>query len=424
MRKQIFLLSFLMLIYCVTLAQVKATKHNEFYQTIDINAPSFRPNAALSQSIELAIPITSIAVEIPQNQSFEQITITTEGQELKLSKDLHSDLNTSNLIVFDKPIRQFEISNQGQENLKLHLFYAPPLPTPSNINKAYRVEDLCEKSPTVSGAQWRVGLPAPKELPTGTQVRHVIIHHAAGSNTATNYTEVVRNIFLLHTQTNGWNDIGYNFLVAQDGTVFEGRLGQGRLETDNVLGAHFCSKNANTMGICLLGNYQTTEPPQPMLNSLYKMIAWKLSKEKLTNVFASFMHPQGASSASMLGVISGHRDGCATDCPGDNVYKQLAQIRSQVSVACSSVLANEESFFEEIVKIYPQPATEEVFISSDRSIEAVAAHDITGKEIIYIAPFVAQNYFKINLKDFKSGVYILKIIQKGKIITKKLVLER
>lgn len=48
--------------------------------------------------------------------------------------------------------------------------------------------------------------------------------------------------------SNGWDDIGYNFLVGEDGNVYEGR------GWDNV-GAHAKDFNSQSMGVCILGTY-------------------------------------------------------------------------------------------------------------------------------------------------------------------------
>ena len=154
--------------------------------------------------------------------------------------------------------------------------------------------------------------------------KHVIIHHSAGSNTNTNYTQVVRDIYLYHTEVNGWSDIGYNYVIAQDGTIFKGRDPDTGAQ-DDVRGAHFCGKNSNTMGICLLGTYTTISPTEDAVNALHSLITWKLDKEGL--------NPQGFSplaDIAELGVVAGHRDGCATLCPGQKTYDQLVAYRTKI----------------------------------------------------------------------------------------------
>ena len=88
------------------------------------------------------------------------------------------------------------------------------------------------------------------------------MHHSAGSTFDTNYTAVVRSYYLLHTEVNGWDDIGYNYLIARDGSIFAGRDPQNRtgVAQDNVHGAHFCGKNDYTMGICVIGDFTSQAP--------------------------------------------------------------------------------------------------------------------------------------------------------------------
>lgn len=166
--------------------------------------------------------------------------------------------------------------------------------------------------------------------PTITTVTHLIVHHAAGNNTSSDWAATVRSIWNYHVNVQGWSDIGYNYLVAPNGVVFEGR-------GDNVLGAHFSGMNGGTMGICLLGNYDPATgngtPSTAMISSLEELLSWKecdLSKDPLTSSYHS------ASSQTLMH-ISGHRDaGTGTVCPGDNVYNLLPNIRT----ACSSYMQN------------------------------------------------------------------------------------
>ncbi|KAI3353810.1 hypothetical protein L3Q82_005032 [Scortum barcoo] len=55
-----------------------------------------------------------------------------------------------------------------------------------------------------------------------------------------------------HMTERGFDDIGYNFLVGGDGTVYEGR-GWG------VVGAHAKSNNHDSVGIAFMGNFNSEE---------------------------------------------------------------------------------------------------------------------------------------------------------------------
>ena len=63
---------------------------------------------------------------------------------------------------------------------------------------------------------------------------------------------LVRGIYAYHTQSRGWCDIGYNFLIDRFGTIYEGRDGGIR---QPVRGAHSGDYNVNTTGISLMGNF-------------------------------------------------------------------------------------------------------------------------------------------------------------------------
>ena len=66
----------------------------------------------------------------------------------------------------------------------------------------------------------------------------------------------MRGIEIYHVKGNGWNDIGYNFLVDRYGQVFEGRYGG---IDRNVIGAHAQGFNTGSVGVALIGNYQSAD---------------------------------------------------------------------------------------------------------------------------------------------------------------------
>ncbi len=62
-----------------------------------------------------------------------------------------------------------------------------------------------------------------------TALQFALVHHTAGTNsyTASQSAAIVRGIEVYHVKGNGWNDIGYNFLVDKYGQVRRARQAPG-----------------------------------------------------------------------------------------------------------------------------------------------------------------------------------------------------
>ena len=290
-------------------------------------------------TVRLDFKITSIVVQIERTDSFNRAFIVVGNDTFNLDEGDHEKEEWdkfSELIIFDKPIDSF-IINKGNISGQLNYHFINTGDTPKiflNYNEK-RLNESCGKPQTIDQKDWREGLAPPSLSPSYTSVKHVIVHHSAGSNSNTDYTYVVRQIYVLHTQGNGWNDVGYNFLIAQNGAIYEGREGAGPNE-ENVLGSHFCGKNSQTMGICVLGNYETAEPTAAALNSLTRLISWKLDKANL-NPAEYMLHPPSSANPVALGVIAGHRDGCTSECPGKNLYAKIPDIKQNVTTLMNSL---------------------------------------------------------------------------------------
>lgn len=168
-----------------------------------------------------------------------------------------------------------------------------------------------------------------RATPQYTIVTHAVVHHTAGTNDAVDWDAEVRSIWYYHVYTNGWSDIGYNFLIDPNGVIYEGRAGG-----HGVVGAHFSCRNSNTVGIALLGTFMTQAPTAAALHSLELLLAAICSEDHIDPTAIAF-HP---SSGLNLPTILGHRDGnvpgatCTiTECPGDVLYSMLPAIRTDVA---------------------------------------------------------------------------------------------
>ncbi|RZC39317.1 Amidase 2 domain containing protein, partial [Asbolus verrucosus] len=130
----------------------------------------------------------------------------------------------------------------------------------------------------------------------------VVVHHSEGSECSNvrSCKSQVKGIQNFHMNSNGWKDIAYNFLIGGDGSVYEGRGWEG-------FGIHCPKYNGNSIGICLLGNFMNKLPPTKQLDALKDLIA--CAKEK--NYIASDYK------------LIGHRQGKSTDCPGDELFKEI-----------------------------------------------------------------------------------------------------
>ncbi|WP_101897116.1 peptidoglycan recognition protein family protein [Embleya scabrispora] len=201
-----------------------------------------------------------------------------------------------------------------------------------------RVKGRAERPAIVARRDWGAdeSLRDTKFKYTGT-VRAAFVHHTADGNDfpCSDSAKVLRSIYRYHVQTNGWADVGYNFLVDQCGTVFEGRAGG---VDKPVLGAHTLGFNTDSMGVAAMGTYTSAEPPGPMLIALSGLIAWKLGLDDrdpagrvtLTSSDSGSRYPKGSTHS--FDVISGHRDAFNTECPGQALYEQLPAIRKDVAV--------------------------------------------------------------------------------------------
>ncbi|WP_326760527.1 N-acetylmuramoyl-L-alanine amidase [Streptomyces phaeochromogenes] len=162
-------------------------------------------------------------------------------------------------------------------------------------------------------------------------VKAAFVHHTASGN---NYRcaqapSVIRSIYRYHVKSSGWRDIGYNFLIDKCGNIYEGRAGG---VAKPVMGAHTLGFNTNSMGIAVLGSFGTSNPPAAAVKAISKLTAWKLGLFGANPKGKTYLKSGGGNlyrkgKNVRLNVISGHRDGFATECPGGRLYAKLGTAR-------------------------------------------------------------------------------------------------
>jgi hypothetical protein len=172
-----------------------------------------------------------------------------------------------------------------------------------------------------SRAQWGANEKLRNGSPRYGTINAGFVHHTVNANgySRDQVPSIIRGIYAYHTQSRGWSDVGYNFLVDRFGRIWEGRYGG---VARPVIGAHTLGYNEYSFAMSAIGNFETVGAPQAMVDAYKKLFAWKLS-----------LHGVKADSGrqkvgrSYFPAISGHRDAGQTACPGRYLYSKLGEIR-------------------------------------------------------------------------------------------------
>jgi hypothetical protein len=185
----------------------------------------------------------------------------------------------------------------------------------------------------VTRAEWGGDRLRTRGTPAYGTVEMAFVHHTVNANDygPEDSAGIVLAIAKYHINSNGWNDVGYNFLVDQYGQIFEGRAGG---MDQPVIGAQAQGFNSVSTGVANIGTFEDVPQSDAAVNAMAKLIAWKLALHGVpaageTSVVcaggASSRYPKGRTVT--FDRISGHRDGCKTSCPGSALYAQLPELR-------------------------------------------------------------------------------------------------
>jgi N-acetylmuramoyl-L-alanine amidase len=201
----------------------------------------------------------------------------------------------------------------------------------------------------------------PRTAPQYGDVQVAFIHHTVSLNDyqPADVPSIILGICRFHRNSNGWNDIGYNFLVDKFGTLWEGRAGG---MDQPVVGAQAQGFNSQSTGIANIGTFDDVPETDAALNSMASLIRWKLPLTGAPTSGTTTLVSAGGSDNKYpagtrvtLDRVSGHRDVDATDCPGGDLYTQLPTLRSLVgSVAPVKQRTRLAATFQPALVVFPQ----------------------------------------------------------------------
>lgn len=178
----------------------------------------------------------------------------------------------------------------------------PPPPPPILSRAAWGARPLDLQAPEEFGAF------DPQANPDGVltypgdlreALNTIVIHHSAYPGGGP------LEIQSLHMQRRGFADLAYHFLIAADGTIYEGR-------SLHMRGAHVQGFNTGSVGIVLLGNFNEEEPSDAQWSSLRALADYLRYAYDIRYLAAHRDYPNQSP------------DG--TECPGDRLYPLLPSL--------------------------------------------------------------------------------------------------
>ncbi len=272
------------------------------------------------------------------------------------------------LAFFDKKMKYMQFRTNVLPNLDdlTFSFISPGKTDKSKIDTRIEQSHLnktlegIERPEFVSRKDW--GCPQNEHVSSRnlTDVTHLIIHHSAGNTVATDYGAIVLAYWSYHVNGNGWDDIGYNWLVDPNGVLYKGRAWQSATN-ENVLGAHNSAKNSNTAGICFIGNYVSAIPSDLGLNKIASISAFLSDKYSINPVGESYHN----AIARVNDNITGHgQSGGGTACPGTQMINRMETIRELTSAKLLDITASPE-----VVLTYPNAEVDSAYLSKQISIK-------------------------------------------------------
>ncbi|MFZ1585501.1 MAG: T9SS type A sorting domain-containing protein, partial [Saprospiraceae bacterium] len=137
---------------------------------------------------------------------------------------------------------------------------------------------------------------------------------------------------------------------------------------------------------------------------------WKMFKDEM-NPLDSLHHPDTINS-DLLPVLAGHRNGCATECPGQLLFDQLPILRLKIAdnLTQCAPLSTKDLSENNVIQILPNPSTGQFQIRMDDNI--TYNYQLINSTGQLIKSGQIGNMQMINIDAQRSGIYFLKLYDK------------
>ncbi|CAF1067355.1 unnamed protein product [Adineta steineri] len=220
-------------------------------------------------------------------------------------------------------------------------------------------KSACEQVSFVDRAGWGARDPTSITNLTTKPFSFYVIHHTYQPPNCYDDTSCIERVKLIqdmHQINNTWADVGYHFLVGENGKVYEGR-GWDRQ------GAHAPGWNNDAYGICIIGDFQVASPNQKALDAVKLWIDCGVEQGHVKKDYYIITHRQSQRPGYTVCPGNGTVDAIKTwprYCSYQNSGMNLTQNETQLSIGSdfcrkqlgSSASANMNYFFSYSISIF------------------------------------------------------------------------
>lgn len=224
-------------------------------------------------------------------------------------------------------------------------------------------------------------------------VKSIVVHHT--DSTWSDSLSAIRSIYKYHTLTRWWWDIWYNYLIWYDWEIYEWRAGW-----DYTVSAHALRNNRSSVWIALIWKYEHEKISDKQYESLKKLISY-LTKKYWIDISNEFDYHRDCiwSKCDFYlesykdDVVVWHRDVWHTNCPGEELYKQIQIIKEE--------LKSETKWYNLVKNSIKN--TEIVKSDLDKKLEKLSEYDLL--KLLAQIDYNLDKKNDQNLKKIRTKIY-------------------